>query len=493
MPAHPPASLRRSTLLTMCACVLAAQSMVAAINLMLPQLAASALHPTADGLLWTVDAYVVVFAGLLIPAGACGDRYGRRAALLAGLALFASGACLSAATGQAGSVAGLIAGRAVSGAGAALVMPATMSVLVHLAGPQRRVQALASWTLAVGLGGLAGNVGGGLVAQYLPWQVLFWAMAPLAAVLALAALRTVPDLPRHPSSPDLLGTALLTLGVAAVLYGIVEGPSYGWASAHVLGGFLTGTLLLAAFTRHGLRSPHALLDPRVFASRRLRAAALGTATTFFGLFALFYVNSQFLQYVKGFSAARTGFAIVPLTVGMALVPRLAGRLEARFGVRPVVGTGLALLGGGLLGISTAAADTPYPVYALWLLVLSAGMGLSAPGLTHAVVSELPARQAGLGAGLNTAARELGAALGVAVVGTVLAVRLGGPADTRGSGNGIRAAEFAAATATGLRVVAALVLLAAVVVVAGLRRRTADPAAQPAPATAAAAVKAERTG
>ncbi|MCU7821294.1 MFS transporter [Kitasatospora sp. DSM 101779] len=476
MSGNAPPPLRRSTLFAMCACVLVAQSMVAAINLMIPQLAASALHPSPGALLWTVDAYVIVFAGLLIPAGACGDRWGRRRALLAGLALFAGGACLSAAGGPLGSVAALIAGRAVSGAGAALVMPATMAVLVHLAGPERRVQALASWTLAVGLGGLAGNVGGGLTAQYLPWQALFWAMVPLSALLAAAVLRTVPELPRHAATPDPAGSALLIAGTAAVLYGIIEGPSHGWFSVPVLAGFAAGAALLATFTWYGLAARRPLVDPRVFRSRRLRAAVLGTAASFFGLFALFFVNSQFLQYAKGYSPARTGFAIVPLTVGMALVPRFAGRLQARHGVRWVAGGGLALIGAGLLGVSTAGPDTPYPLYALWLLLLSAGMGLSAPGLTHAVVSELPPAQAGLGAGLNTAARELGAALGVAVVGTVLASRAGG------AGHG--PAEFTAGMATGLRVVAVPVLLAAVAVLAGLRDRPAADRPAPAPEPAA---------
>ncbi|MEV6211347.1 MFS transporter [Kitasatospora sp. NPDC051914] len=475
MPENTRTALRRSTLLTMCASVLVAQSMVAAINLMIPQLAASALHPSPSALLWTVDAYVIVFAGLLIPAGALGDRWGRRRALLAGLALFAAGACLSAGGGTLGSVAALVAGRAVSGAGAALVMPATMAVLVHLAGPERRVQAVASWTLAVGLGGLAGNVGGGLTAQYLPWQALFWAMAPLAAVLAAAVLRTVPDLPRHATPADPVGSALLIGGTGAVLYGIIEGPSHGWWSAPVLTGFAAGAVLLALFTGHGLRARRPLVDPRVFRSRRLRAAAVGTAASFFGLFALFFVNSQFLQYAKGYSPARTGLAIVPLTVGMALVPRLAARLQDRHGVRLAAGGGLALIGGGLLGVSTAGPATPYPVYALWLLVLSAGMGLCAPGLTHTVVSELPGHQAGLGAGLNTAARELGAALGVAVVGTVLASHAGG-----GSPHG--PAEFTAGMAAGLRVVAVPVLLAAVAVTLGLRGRPAGagPAAVPRP-------------
>ncbi|WP_405015952.1 MFS transporter [Kitasatospora sp. NBC_00070] len=447
----------RLVVLAVCACAMVAQSMVAAINLMIPQLASSGLGLSSGQLVWAVDAYVLVFAGLLIPAGALGDRYGRRRVLLAGLGLFAIGAAVSA---LAGGPALLIAGRAVSGAGAALIMPATMSIMVQLAGPTGRAGALATWTLALGLGGLAGNVVGGLIAQFLPWQALFWAMLPLAAVLAAAVARTVPDSPRHPAATDGLGSLLLIGGLAAVLHGIVEGPEQGWTSARVLTGFAAGVLLLALFTWHALRAAHPLVDPRLFRNRRLRAAALGSAASFFGLFALFYVNSQYLQYVKGYSAALTGLAIVPLTVGMALAPKVAVRLQARYGPRPLIGGGLLLIGLGLLCVSTADAGTPYPLYAGYLLVLSCGMGLSAPALAFGVVSELPPGQAGLGAGLNTAAREVGAALGVAVVGTVLAAHVGGPAT--------RATEFVPAMALGLRLVAVLVLAATAAAALGYR-------------------------
>ncbi|MBK3637786.1 MFS transporter, partial [Streptomyces sp. MBT97] len=243
MPSH---ALKRSTLLALCACVLVAQSMVAAINLLIPQLASSPLHPSPTEILWTVDAYVIAFAGLLVPAGALGDRYGRKGALLTGLALFAAGAATSA---FAPDPAVLIAGRGISGAGAALITPATMSILVHLAGPRHRAQAMASWTLALGLGGLAGNLGGGLVGQFLTWRALFGAMVPLAALLALAVALTTPRTDRSPhGNPDPLGTLLLTSGLVAVLFGIIEGPGHGWDSPRILGAFGAGALLIALFT-----------------------------------------------------------------------------------------------------------------------------------------------------------------------------------------------------------------------------------------------------
>ncbi|MFF8267004.1 MFS transporter [Streptomyces sp. NPDC016562] len=456
-----PPVLTRAALLALCACVLVAQAMVAAVNLLIPQLAASALRPSPGELLWAVDAYVIVFAALLIPAGALGDRYGRKGALLAGLALFAAGGAVSA---LARDPAVLIAGRGLCGAGAALIMPATMSVLVHLSPPERRGQALATWTLSAGLGGLAGNVGGGLAGEFLTWRALFWAVVPLGAVLAVAVARTVPRTSsRSDAAVDPAGAVLLAGALLAVVYGIIEGPAYGWTSVRVLAAFGAGAGLLAAFTGHALRTARPLLDPRIFASRRLRAGTLGIGSAFFGLFALFFVNAQYLQYAKGFSPALTGAAIVPLTVGMALVPRFGARLQEHTGPRLPVGAGLGLIAAGLLLVSTADGGTPYAVYALYLLVLSVGTGLCAPSLTLTVVAELPAHQAGLGSGLNTAAREIGAALGVAVVGTVLASRFhGDPTDPAQAG------AFTDAMGSALRAVALVLLLASAAVVAGYR-------------------------
>ncbi|MGQ4598629.1 MFS transporter [Nocardia sp. R6R-6] len=450
-------AVSRLVLFTLCACVMAAQSMVAAVNLAIPKLAASTLQPTAEQQLWIVDAYVIVFAALLIPAGALGDRYGRRGALLSGLGLFSVGAITSALAPHA---AVLIAGRALSGAGAALIMPATMSILVQLSGtPQARAKALAAWTLSVGLGGALGNIGSGLLQQYLPWQALFWAIAPITAALTVLVWRVTPRTPRRAASPDPIGTVLLTAGSTAILYGIIEGPGDGWTAPAVLAGFATGALLLAAMVIHSRRVPHPLVDPGLFRSHTLRVALLGTAASFFGLFALFFVNAQYLQIVKGFSAAPAGLAVLPVTVGMILVPRLAVRIEARIGPRLPAAGGLAVLGISLLVLATASAATPYPVYALYLLVLSAGFGLCAPVLTGGVVTGLPREQSGLGAGLNTAAREFGAALGVAVIGVALGAH---------AGHRLDAVAFTDGMGRGLGLIGAVVLLAAAVVAIGLR-------------------------
>ncbi|MFI6942445.1 MFS transporter [Streptomyces sp. NPDC050418] len=437
-----------------------AQSMVAAVNLLLPQLSSSALRPSAAELMWTVDAYVIVFAALLIPAGAAADRYGRKGALLVGLGLFATGAVVSA---LAGTPAVLIAGRAVCGLGAALITPATLSVLTQLAPTaEARARATAAWALAIGLGGAFGNLLGGLAGQFLTWRALFWSMVPPAALLAAATARLVPRTARTGGRTDPLGTVLLTAALVALLFGIIEGPSYGWLSPRILTAFALAVLFTAAFARHALRAKAPLFDPRLLRSRRLRAATLGLATGFFGLFALFFVNSQFLQGSKGYGPALAGIALLPISVGMALAPRLTARLHDT--PRPVVTAGLALIGLGLLGLSTAGAHTPYALYVVWLLIVSFGMGSCMPALTLGVLTSLPREQAGLGSGLGTSSREVGAALGVAVAGTVLASAGSGVADGMGAA---------------FRVVGAAVLVGTVLVFRGYRpARAAVPSASP---------------
>ncbi|GAA1952571.1 MFS transporter [Kitasatospora viridis] len=458
-----PPGLSRTVLLLLCTCVGLAQSMVAAVNLLIADLAASALHPTQGQLLWAVDAYVIVFAGLLIPAGAFGDRFGRKGALLAGLGVLALGAAVS---GAAPTMALVIAGRALCGVGAALIMPATMALVVQLAGPAGRAAALAAWTLALGLGGLAGNLVGGVLAQLVSWRSLFALVTVLAAVLAGLGAAHLPRTARNRAAVlDPLGSALLTVAVLALVDGIIEGPHRGWGSAPVLGAFGFGALLALGFVGYALRAARPLFDPRLFRSPRLRAGVLGTGLSFFGLFALFYVNAQYLQYAKGYSPALTGLAVVPVTVGMILVPRLAARLLPRTGPAPLAVGGLAVLGTGLLLVSTCDAHTAYPLYAAWLVLLSLGTGLCMPTLTITVVAELPVQQAGLGSGLNTAAREIGAALGVALAGSVLATRSTGIPRTP-----LAVARFTEGMGLGLRVVALALLAGTALVALGYRKR-----------------------
>ncbi|RSM59322.1 MFS transporter [Amycolatopsis sp. WAC 01376] len=410
---------RRGLLTAMCACVVLVVGMVAAVNLAVPMLAASDLHPSASALIWIVDTYVVFFACLVIPGGAAGDRFGRKGVLLAGLALFALGALLSAI---APNVPLLLAGRAVTGIGAAAVLPNTLAVLLHAVPAERKGVTIATWASMTGIGGVVGNVGGGALLAGGSWRWLFAAVVPLTVVLAALVARIAPVSPRHDRPLSPLGAVLLVGASVALLLGIVEGPEEGWGSPIVLTGFAGAVLLFALWTVVELRAGHPLLDPRLFRVPALRSACLGMTTIFFGMFALFYVNASFLQYGKGFGVLLTGLGIIPLTVPVILGARHAGRLVRRVGVDTTVTIAFVFCGCGLIGLSTSDSSTPYPVYAAWLVVTGIGVTLALPTLSAAISGSLPPAQAGVGAGLQATTREFGSALGVAVIGTVLTGR-----------------------------------------------------------------------
>jgi MFS family permease len=468
----------------MSACVVVVVAMVAAVNLALPKLSSSSLHPSSTELLWVVDAYILVFGCLLIPAGALGDRRGRKGVLLAGLGVFAAGCLIAAA---APTVAVLVTGRVVSAVGAALVMPATLSLLLQVTPPERKPHAIGTWTSATGAAGALGTLGGGAVLQWLPWQALFLVIGGLALVLAAVVMRAAPAGVRHPANLDPIGTLLLTCSVFVLLFAIISSADHSWTSGLLIGSFAAAAFLLAAFTTYALRTAHPVLDPRVFAIPRLRAGALGVAAVFFGLFALFYVNAQYLQYAKGYTPLITGVAILPLPLGMIATSRRSITLARRVGTRTVVAGGMVLLAAGLGALSFVKASTPYPPYGLALLAISVGMGLSVPSLSTGIMSSLPPARAGIGSGLNSAVREIGSALGVAIVGTVLGSHFSGalPGTLRQHADSVSAAlnaaqrlgnavhtqavaDFTGAMALGYRVIAALVLACALVVTLGLR-------------------------
>jgi EmrB/QacA subfamily drug resistance transporter len=468
----------------MSACVVVVVAMVAAINLALPKMSRSDLHPNSTELLWIVDSYIVVFGCLLILAGALGDRIGRKGVLLTGLGVFAVG-CLSSAAAP--NVTVLLGGRVVTGLGAALVMPATLSLLLQVTPPKGKPRAIATWTGATGAAGALGTLGGGLILQWLPWQGLFLVIGSLAPLLAVAVMRVAPRGERHRVSLDLFGAALLTATVFALLFGIIEGADRGWSSALVLGSFAAAALLLAVFITHAMRATNPLLDPRVFAITTLRNGTLGVAAVFFGLFALFFVNAQYLQYAKGYSPLITGLAILPLPIGMIVASRRSVAIARRIGIRGVVTGGMVLLAAGFAGLSFVTSATPYVPYGLALLAISVGAGLSVPSLSTGIITSLPPARAGMGSGLNSAAREIGAALGVAVSGTLLTSHFASalPSALRehadSTSRTLSAAEqlgttvhteavnaFTDAMGTGYLVIAVIVLIVAVVIAPRLR-------------------------
>ncbi|MFG2138955.1 MFS transporter [Streptomyces sp. NPDC048650] len=441
----------------MCLCVTLVVGMVSAVNLAIPGLSAGSLHPSAEAVVWVVDGYVVVFACLLVPAGALADRRGRKGTLLGGMGVFAAGSAVCALAPHVGV---LIAGRMISGAGAAAVLPTTLALLVDGLpdGPRRR--AIAVWASMTGLAAVLGNVGGGAALASGNWRTLFVCPVPLAVGALLLAAVVTPVTARRPRPAAPLAGALLTGGVLALLYGIVAGPQSGWGSPAVLGAFAAAGLLLTAWVRHELRAAEPLLDPRLFALPGLRAGAVGMAVLFTGMFGLFYLNGQYLQYAKGHGPLGAGVRLLPMAAALLAGPRCGLLLERVCGRRGTVVAGMAVLAGGLATVSAADARTPYALYALGAGLTALGCGIATPLLSHAMMAALPAGRAGTGSGLQSLARELGSAVGIAVTGTittaVFTARLPVPLAGPGHPTTVAAAEGRPGAAPGGRLHAAVV-------------------------------------
>jgi EmrB/QacA subfamily drug resistance transporter len=411
-----PATRRRAILISMSAAVIVVIGMQAAINLAVPGLASGGLHPSASELVWLVDAYTIVFASLLIPGGAAGDRFGRRRVVCAGLAMFAVGCGVCAvATG----VPVFLAGRALTGLGAAATLPNTLAVLLAVFPPQERRAAIATWSSMTGVAGVFGNIGAGVILQLTDPTGLFVVFAVLAAVVLAATAWCTPSIPAHRHRLDPIGTVLLIVALVSVLDAIIEAPTHGWGSGLVLGELAAGVALLAVFVGYELRRAEPMLDPRIFKIGAVSLACVLVALLYVGMFGLFYVNAQYLEQAKGYDLLTTGLAIAPMAVGIFVAARYSMRVGARIGYAAAVCLGLVVTAAGLFGFSTVSASTPYPLYIVYLLVLAAGFGTTLPIVSAAIVTATPARLAGLGSGLQGATRELGSALGIAIVGTVL--------------------------------------------------------------------------
>ncbi|MYW01751.1 MFS transporter [Streptomyces sp. SID3343] len=416
---HPATPRRRggpgALTFALCLCVTLVVGMVSAVNLAIPDLSAGSLHPSGAAVLWVVDGYVVAFACLLIPAGALADRRGRKGTLMCGLGIFVLGSAVCAWAPHVGL---LIAGRVISGVGAAAVLPTTLALLVEGLPDGRRRKAIAVWASMTGLAAVLGNVGGGAAIEYGTWRTLFVCLIPLAGCALLLVAVVVPAGARLSRPLDPVGGVLLAAGFLALLYGIVSGPQSGWAGPTVLGAGGAAVVLLAAWAWHQSRAAHPLLDPRLLARPAVRAGAVGMAALFTGMFGLFYLNGQYLQYAKGYGPLGAGLRLLPMAAALLAGPRCGLLLERVCGRRGTVVVGMFVLAGGLGTVSFADARTPYALYALGAGLTALGCGIATPLLSHAMMSALPPDRAGAASGLQSLARELGSALGIAVTGTV---------------------------------------------------------------------------
>jgi EmrB/QacA subfamily drug resistance transporter len=408
---------RRAILLVLCLSLLAGVIDNTVLNTALPTLA-RVLHAGTSSLQWIVDAYTLCFAALLIPAGALGDRYGRRLSLIGGLSVFALGSLAAAFAPSAGV---LIVDRVAMGFGAAFVMPATLSILNAVYPPRERAQAIAAWSAVAGVGIIIGPTLGGFLLAHFWWGSVFLVNVPIVAVALAGVLWVVPETAEAGRrSLDVVGTLLVGGALLAVVDAIIEAPTRGWTGPGTLAELGGGLAALAIFVWWELRIKHPLIDLRVFSSRAFSAASGSVTVTFFALFGSLFVFTQYLQLVHGYSPLSAGVRALPFALATGAVSPLSPVLAKRLGNRAVISAGLALMGLGLLDLSTARVATGYPALALAVAIMGAGMGLVMAPASSTIMTTVPAHQASAGSAVNDTIREVGGSLGVAIVGSLAA-------------------------------------------------------------------------
>ncbi|HET9772015.1 MAG TPA: MFS transporter [Acidimicrobiia bacterium] len=387
------------------------------LNVALPTLVRE-LNASNSALQWMVDSYALVFAGLLLTAGAIGDRFGRKGALNTGLLIFGAASAVAAFSDSSGQI---IALRAVMGIGAALIMPATLSILTNVFPPQERAKAIAVWAGLAGAGAAIGPVASGFLLEHFWWGSVFLVNIPLVAATLIAGRVLVPNSrDPHAERLDPVGAGLSIVGLGAVLYGIIEGPTHGWTAPATLGALGLGVAVLALFAAWELRTEHPMLDLRFFRNPTFSSATAAINLVFFAMFGTFFLLTQYLQLVLGYSALEAGVRMLPMPFTMMIAAPSSAKFVEKFGNRKVVSTGLLILGLGLLLLAQSDVDTPYWHLVVACVTMAAGMGLSMAPSTTGIMASLPLRKAGVGSAVNDTTRELGGALGVAVLGSLLA-------------------------------------------------------------------------
>jgi EmrB/QacA subfamily drug resistance transporter len=388
------------------------------VNVALPTLVRE-LHATTSQLQWIVDAYNLVFAALVLAAGSVSDRVGRKGMLLVGLAIFALG---SVAGGLVSSPTALIAARCVMGLGAAVIFPATLSLIANVFTERReRALAIGLWGAMAGLGVAFGPIVGGFLLEHFNWPSIFFALAPVAAITAALAAPTVPT-SRDPKAPraDPPGLALSSAGMALLIFTIIEAPGHGWGSARTITGFVIAAGLLVAFISWERRAREPMIDVGLFGNPRFTAASGSVTIAFFSLSGYIFLITQYFQFLKGYSPLSTGVRLLPVAASVAITSVAGTKLAVRVGTKLVVAVGSLSLAGGLVWTASASTSTHYLEIVGVMVLVGAGIGLTSAPATEAILGVVPKEKAGIGSAINDATRVLGGTLGVAVIGSVYA-------------------------------------------------------------------------
>jgi EmrB/QacA subfamily drug resistance transporter len=415
----PAASHHRTIVLaTLCLAAFTINLDTTIVNVTLPTLVRE-LNASTRQLQWIVDSYSLVFAALVLAAGSMSDRLGRKSALLTGLGIFGLGSAIGT---QATSPAQLIAVRAMIGLGAAIIFPATLSILTNVFTQRsERAKAIGLWGAMTGLGVAAGPISGGWLLEHFWWGSVFAALVPVAAAVAALAIVFVPT-SRDPKTPrlDVMGLVLSTAAIGALVFTVIEAPEVGWMATRSLAGFAAVAALLTVFVRWERRVPQPMLDVELFRNLRFSAASGSVTISFFALFGFIFMVTQYFQFLKGYSPFSTGLRLLPVAFSVAVASVLGTKLAVRVGNKLIVSMGLASMGAAFLWISTASAATPYLQIVGQMILLGTGMGLTSAPATEAIMGVVPKEKAGIGSAINDATRELGGTLGVAVIGSVFA-------------------------------------------------------------------------
>jgi EmrB/QacA subfamily drug resistance transporter len=385
------------------------------INVAIPTLQRQ-LGTSTAALQWIVDAYIIVFAGLLLTMGALGDRFGRKRFLQLGLLVFAGASVLGS---YAGSAAQLIVARALMGVGGAVIMPSTLSILTDVFPRGERVKAIGIWTGVASLGIPIGPIAGGWLLEHFWWGSVFLLNVPIA-LAALAGGRVLVPESRHPAPPrpDLPGLALSVVTLTLLVYGIIEAPSDGWTSPAVLGTLGLAAMAGATFVLHEARVREPMLDLRLFRNPRLGWGTVAMTLAGLAIGGLAFLLTQYLQFVQGYTPLQAGLRFLPIAVGFGIASRASQRLVPRIGTARTVA---AALGGVALlfaALSFVEPDTSYWLVGPALLLIGLGLGIAFVPSTDAVMAAVPEANAGLGSAINDAGRQVGAALGIGVLGAL---------------------------------------------------------------------------
>ena len=435
------------------------------------------LHASLGGLEWTVNAYTLTFAALLLSGATIGDRFGRRRLFIIGLTLFTLGSAGSALSQGVGE---LIATRAVQGVGAAIVTPLTLTLLAAAVPRERRAVALGAWGAIGGLAVAVGPLVGGAIVEGVSWQWIFWLNVPIGLALIPLAYSRLTESRGSSKRLDLGGLVLASSGLFGVVYALVRSTSRGWGSAEVSGVLVAGLVLLVAFALYEQRVAEPMLPLRLFRSRGFSAANLASMFMSFGMFGSIFLLAQFLQIVQGYSPLEAGIRTLPWTAMPMLVTPLAGVVTQKVGGRPVLATGLALQAIGLAWFAALSSPTvPYLDLVPAFLVSGIGMSLFFAPMANTVLGRVSSAEEGIASGVNNALRELGGVLGIAVLSSVFS----------GSGSYASGHAFVAglmpAVAVGAGVVALSVIAALIIPGARQARRGGARTEAPEPARAPA--------